>query len=309
MAAPAGPARPRIGRTWGIVAGLVLGVAGPAAAQVAEAPPVLPAPLPAGPPPVPTDALFPAPVDFEVDAGDRIRNPNPAVASAVPTVPAFGGYKPLPGGLEDTILREYAARDLFRAVTWRETVWTLFPTSLLWEPPLANRREPRMSAEVTSLDNYKNEWTLTTSLGTTVSLLRAEPIGSAVKYQLDLFGVVHTRLSPDDVMLADYRFGFPVSFERGPWSGKIGYEHTSAHLGDEGIAFGGYRMTRYAKDELVIGVSRWFEDCVRVYGVFGHAFYQDLPKAYDRNRYQVGFEAYLREPTGWQGTPYAAVDL
>ena len=236
-------------------------------------------------------------------------NPNPAIVSATPTEPILEGLRPLPGTLGDTLEREYAARELFRHTTWRQTVWTLFPTSLLWEPPMASRREPRMAAEYTSLANYRNDWTLATSIGGTQGLFRAEPIGSATKYQLDIFGVVQTRLSPDDLIAADYRFGFPVSIERGPWHAKIAYEHTSAHLGDEAIVNGGFTMSRYAKDELVLGGGRWFNDCLRLYLQLGWAFYQDLPKEYERGRFDIGFEAYRRGPTGWQGTPYAAGNL
>ena len=126
-------------------------------------------------------------------------------------------------------------------------------------------------------------------------------------WQIDLFGVVHTRLSPEDLLASDYRFGFPVSFRYGPWHAKVGYEHTSAHVGDEGIRNGGLPVSSFAKDEIVVGVGRWFEDCIRVYGQTGYAFFQDLPdETVDRWRFDVGFEAYDRRPTGFCGTPFIA---
>lgn len=232
-------------------------------------------------------------------------NPNPAVVSATPTFPLFE-RPPLPGSLGDTLNREYYSRELFRIITWRESVWTLFPTSLLWEPPLASKWEPRFSATGTSLDNYANENTLDTSIGSTIGLFRVEPVGSSLALQFDIFAVVHTRLSPDDLIANDYRFGVPISFQRGPWHGKLGYEHTSAHLGDEGLINGNLPLSRFVKDEIVFGLGRWHEDWLRIYGQVGYAFYQELPDTDDRFRFDAGFELYRRGPTGWQGTPFIA---
>lgn len=255
--------------------------------------------------PVPGENLLPPSV---LETVPFPQNPPPALASATPTdIPDVLDRRALPGSLTDQVQRDYAARDLFRYCTANGTTFTGFPTTLLWEPPMASKREPRMQALVTDFANYANNWTLDTSIGMTHGLLRVEPAGSDLKLQFDLFGVVFTRLSPDDLIAADYRFGFPVTFSRGEWHGKIGYEHTSAHLGDEGMLFGGLQRTRYAKDEFVLGLGRWFHDCLRVYGQYSYAGYQDLPQQFSRNRYDAGFELYDRRPTGWCGTPFAAV--
>lgn len=288
----------------------------PTAAPPADVVPLLPGPTTPTAPSFPTAPLIETqPVDLvpgtmlpptvlEVDPFPPA--PTPAEASATPTDPVFGPRKPLPGSLADQVQRDYAARDLFRYCTWRDCTITMFPTTLLWEPPLAIFREPRMQALWTSQNNYKGPETLETSLGADFGVFRFEPIGSDFAVQLDLFGVAHTRLSPDDVMAQSYRFGFPVTFRRGPWHGKIGYEHTSDHLGDELIFNTGRQFTRYAKDELVMALGRYFYDRLRVYGQWSYAGYQDLPQGYNRNRYDAGFEYYDRRPTGFTGTPFLA---
>ena len=280
------------------------------APTVLEAPPLA---VP-GPPPI-TEGLLPTvpQSDFipptAVEADPYPPAPTPAMAAATPPdvyPPVALSKKPLPGSLASEVDQYFAAKSLFRYCTWRDCTVTALPSTLLWEPPLAIFREPRMAAVYTSLNNYRGPETLETSLGTTFGLFRFEPIGSDLKVQLDLFGVVHSRLSPDDMMAQSYRFGFPVTFRRGAWTGKIGYEHTSDHLGDELIFATGRGFTRYSKNELVLALSRYFYDRLRVYGQWSYAGDQDLPAAFNRNRYDAGFEYYDHRPTGFHGTPFAA---
>ncbi len=274
---------------------------------------------PAAPQPLPSPAIseplqspFTPPPEVDLppsvlEAGPVI-NPTPAVSSAIPLGPI--GPRPIPGSLPDVLQQEYLARERFRTVSWRDTIWTFFPSSLLWEPPMAKRNEPRFLVSVTDLENYRSDWTLDTSIGTTLGLFRAQPIGWDAEVQIDAFAVVHSRLSPDDLLASDYRYGFPLTARRGPWHGKLSLEHTSGHLGDEAIfATGISQKVRYTKNEIVLAAGRWIENCLRLYGQVGFAYNQDLPRAYERTRYDVGFESYLREPTGWSGTPYAAANL
>jgi hypothetical protein len=334
--------RPRRCTLWRLAIAVLVGVTAPVAGQQLHVPPLgatsglpnIPIPNPSftptpldsqpligpgptfdTPPPPLTEGLLPTvpQTDFlpptAIEADPYPPAPNPAMAAATPPdeyPPLAQSRKPLPGSLASEVDRYFAAKSLFRYCTWRDCTISAFPSTLLWEPPLAIFREPRMAAYWTSLNNYRGPETLETSLGTTFGLFRFEPIGTDLAIQTDLFGVVHTRLSPDDVMAQSYRFGFPVTFRRGPWTGKIGYEHTSDHLGDELIFRTGRGFTRYAKDELVIALSRYFYDSLRIYGQWSYAAYQDLPRAFNRNRYDLGFEYYDRQPTGFTGTPFVA---
>lgn len=237
----------------------------------------------------------------------------PAEVTLTQPVLSDGQLPPLPGSVEDRYQQELAARESFTSGTWRGTAVTAFPNSLLWEPPLAVKKDPRMQLIATSQDNYRSGWTLDTSIGMTMGLLRLEPEGADFAAQLDIFGLVLTRLSPDDLIAADYRFGFPVSFKWGWWQAKVAYEHTSAHLGDEFIRQFGTPIPSFAKDELVVGLGRFVGDNLRVYGHAGYAFNFQVPGVADttdkRWRFDAGAEWFLRCPTGWAGTPFAAANV
>ena len=242
----------------------------------------------------------------------------PTVLEAVPTpfAPDVPPVWPLPGSTEDQVETELAARRLFRFCTWWDTRFTLFPNSLLWTPPLASKIEPRMQALVSSLDNYQGSSTLDTSIGGTVGLFRWEPAGLDFAYQFDIFGVVHTRLTPDDLALADYRFGLPLSWRWGVYHGKVAYEHTSAHLGDEEIrALKITNISGYRRDEATVALGRYFDDCVRVYGQAAYAFGRSVPQPLaplpqlpkpDPWRFDLGAEWAPLVPTGLAGRPFVA---
>jgi hypothetical protein len=221
--------------------------------------------------------------------------------------------RPLPGSVQDEYEQELQARRDFTRYTWRGARITFLPNSLLWEPPLAVKKDPKMQFLATSLANYRSEYTVDTWIGGTQGLFRFEPEGADFAAQLDIFGLVQTRLSPDDLLAADYRFGLPVSWRWGWWQGKIGYEHTSAHLGDELILRTGRQTRSFAKDEVVLGIGRIVEDNLRVYGHIGYAFSFQVPdvesSTRNRMRYDVGAEWLLRCPTGWMGSPFAAANL
>ncbi len=326
-----------VGRGWAVGFVLAAGLlAGPASAQTPPATSVLPqprelppGPVPAGlPPPIPVPALpGPPPNPLEAPAptywAPAPGSPTPAAVSAAGLATRPVDFKPLPGSLEDEITQEYEARKGFRQCVWTGTVITAFPNSLLWTPPLASPIEPRFQALPTSLDNSSGgKWTLDTSIGNTVGMFRVEPTGHDVAYQLDIFAVVHTRLSPNDLLASDYRFGIPITARWGAWHAKIAYEHTSAHLGDEFIRsqlVPPTQITAYAKDEIVLGLDRYLTDGFRLYGVIGYAQRQQLPDpnppfvlAQERSkwRFSAGFEwLYNPCPTGWAGTPFVALNV
>jgi hypothetical protein len=253
-------------------------------------------------------------------------------AAAGPAVGQVQGYPvdPEPGGRAAVLLRPVPAgrpadpppappparycppepdpADPFRRVVPGGAAVTGFPQQLLWEPPLASLREPRFLFMPTTLSNPYTTRTLETAIGNTVGLLRVEPPDSGLRLQLDMFGLVASRISSYDYLVTtDYRAGLPLTFACGPWHGKIGYEHTSTHLGDETLERTGRRPFDYIKDELVVGVGRWLcDDSLRVYGMAGWAFFLDVPGTSDPFRFDLGFEWYKRRATGARGQPFAA---
>ena len=188
---------------------------------------------------------------------------------------------------------------------------TGFPRTLLWEPPLASLREPRFLAMPTTFSNATTQRTAETSIGNTLGLLRIAPVNWPVAFQIDAFAVVHSRFSDYDALVTtDYRAGFPVSFACGPWHGKIGYEHTSTHLGDEIQELTGQVPFDFIRDELVFGLGRYlFDRRWRVYGQVAWAFHQKIPGDPSPVRFAVGTEWVYRRATGWLGSPFAAANL
>jgi hypothetical protein len=188
---------------------------------------------------------------------------------------------------------------------------TAFPRTLLWEPPLAGLREPRFLAMPTTLSNSSTQATAETAVGNTVGLVRVAPAAWRTAIQFDVFAVVNSRFSDYDALVAtDYRAGFPVSFARGPWHGKIGYEHTSTHLGDEIQERTGQVPINFIKDELVFGLGRYlFEGRWRVYGQAAWAFHQNIPGDPSPFRFGLGTEWVYRRATGLRGSPFAALNL
>lgn len=278
--------------------------------------------------PTPPKSLFQAqaadpPPVLKLNDSTGLPKPTPLTPAATPgpamsPVDTLNGPvladRPLPGSVEDEYQQELQARRDFTRYTWRGARITFLPNSLLWEPPLAVLKDPRMRASVSDQSNNRGNWSLDTSIGGTQGLWRFEPEGADFATQLDIWGVVHTRLTPEDVIFADYRFGLPVTWRWGWWQGKVGYEHTSAHLGDRLIrATPGLPIPSFAKDEVVIGLGRFIEDNLRVYGELGYAFQFVVPgveaSTRTRTRFDVGGEWFWRQPTGWAGTPFTAANL
>jgi hypothetical protein len=187
----------------------------------------------------------------------------------------------------------------------------MFPPTLLWEPPLAIKREPRLALLGSTLTDAFNRETQDISIGNTLGLFRYDFPDSPLRIQLDIFGVIITRISQRDFLVdSDYRGGLPVTFSYGPWHGKIGYEHTSTHLGDETLVRTGRQPFDFIKDELVVGVGRWlFDYSLRVYGDAGWAVSQFVPGNPSPLRFDIGAEWYRRRVTGFLGEPFAATNL
>lgn len=220
---------------------------------------------------------------------------------------------PLPGSIAEELAREFDARDGFATPAPRGSVYSFLPNTLLWEPGLAVKRDPRLQFLASTLKNYRGDIILDTAIGGTIGLFRYDFPERGASAQLDIFGLVITRLSTNDLVADDYRFGVPLTWRSGDWSGKLGYEHTSAHIGDKQLQNRGGLVTRsFAKDEFALGLSRILYGQLRLFGHLGYAFGFQVPDVETtvahRGRADVGFEWYDRTPTGFRGTPFVAGD-
>jgi hypothetical protein len=190
--------------------------------------------------------------------------------------------------------------------------WEFLPIApLLWQPPYAGLRQPRMFVIPNDLSNQFTKDTIDTAIGATVGLFRYRPAWSGgTEFELDFFGVHQSRWSERHLSVAaDYRYGFPITFRNGPWQGKIGYEHTSTHLGDDFIKTFNRFKVPYVRDEIVLGLAyRWW-NTLRLYGELGLAPYMSSPNEKGPERFAWGVEWSRQEPTGWKGQPFAAFDM
>jgi hypothetical protein len=201
--------------------------------------------------------------------------------------------------------------DPFHFLTRSGCAIDIFPRTLLWEPQLADLKQPRMAVYPNSLSNAYTRDNIDTQIGGILGLVRVKPATWETAVQVDFFAVVNSRFAEHDYFIAsNYRFGFPVTFASGPWHAKVSYEHTSTHLGDEIMNMTGRQSFDYIKDELVVGLGRyWCDQRVRVYGQAAWAFFQYIPGDPSPFRFDIGAEWVRRRATGWTGQPFAATNL
>lgn len=190
------------------------------------------------------------------------------------------------------------------------TKWEFLPTSLLWEPKLADKREARLSVLTSDVDSFFSNRTTDPSIGLTAGLIRLRPDNFPwIQWQMDVFAVSHLRFSRGDESIAqDYRYGLPFTFRAGNWQGKIGYEHTSTQLGDELNAFLGRQRIKFERDEAVAALGYVWDNQLRTYAQVGYAVYRSIPGLPERWRYDAGFDWFKRESTGGKGQPFAAIN-
>jgi hypothetical protein len=187
--------------------------------------------------------------------------------------------------------------------------WWLLPEEIIYKSYLAGVREPRFGAQLVYLRDYGWVWDAT--LGARVGLLRYGtknqqwPEG----WQIDAEGAAFPRLDAErsrDLLSSDFRFGFPLTFRRGPWEAKFGYYHLSAHLGDEYVLANWPQAQRlnYVRDTLVFGVGLRPHPDWRLYFETGYAVYVDGgAKPWEL---MFGAEFSPAEPTTLWGAPFAA---
>lgn len=191
----------------------------------------------------------------------------------------------------------------------------LFPGTLLWQPPYANQSEPRTYVRRTSLEELGMTPVDDIALGGTLPLFRwASNDRPGNAWQVDVFAMMASRfISQDYLMATDYRVGAPITFAYGRWSGKIAYEHTSTHVGDEYVKKTSRAYYSSTRDEIVFGLAYRFLEPFRVHGTVGYNFNKQASFRTGtgdyRDRYSLGAEWSRPLATGMKGQPFVAIDL
>jgi len=192
--------------------------------------------------------------------------------------------------------------------------WTyqFLPSGLLYHSYLAGTREPRLGT-VWQYDRHRG-WMWDSTLGARVGVMRFGSVNEAWPegVQLDAEGAAFPRLNMEenrDLDNVDFRFGFPITFRRGPWEAKFGYVHYCSHMGDEYILRNPGSLSErlnYVRDSLVAGIAFRPVPSIRLYSEADWAFYIDggaRPWAF-----QFGAELSPTGTVAFGGAPFLAVN-
>jgi hypothetical protein len=126
--------------------------------------------------------------------------------------------------------------------------------------------------------------------------------------QLDLEGAAFPRMTGDLLVVGcDYRFGIPLTFREGMWEGKFGYYHYCSHIADEFLLENpNFDRINYLRDSMILGGAMRPLPDWRLYAEVAWAFRTDAgAKPWET---QFGAEFSPAQPTGFRGTPFAAVN-
>ena len=172
---------------------------------------------------------------------------------------------------------------------------TLFPAADPFRALLASVKEPRTHMTWQRLHIKEGDFNVgSVGFGESFGLFRWTAPENRYALQVGISGAVFAQFNLDaasmDLINADYIVGFPVTYRRGRWSGRMRLFHQSSHLGDEFLLFPqaiaverinlSFEMLEY------LGSFDWRQ--FRVYGGGGYIVHSDTPL--DRYAVQAGME-------------------
>jgi hypothetical protein len=169
--------------------------------------------------------------------------------------------------------------------------WQFLPEGLLYKSYLAGPKETRLATAW--LYDRDHGWVWDSTLGGRVGIFRYGTEGAVQPqgWQLDIEGAAMTRLDVEnmsDLMSVDFRFGIPLTWTRGPYEFRFGYDHVSSHLGDEFLLSNpGFPRVNYVRDALLFGAAYHLNQDNRIYGEAGWAFNTSVA---DPWQLQFGYE-------------------
>lgn len=189
--------------------------------------------------------------------------------------------------------------------------WQVLPAGLVYPGYLAGAKESRMASIFNHDSNLGWIWDVT--LGGRAAILRYGTDGSPRPQgvELGIEGAAFPRLDMEhdrDLLSADFRVGFPLTFASGPWQIKFAGYHLSSHLGDEYmIRFPDYPRINYSRDALILGAGYYLTENLRLYSEAEWAFYDDGGSQPWAFQFGVDYSP-LRSAGRWSGTPFLALN-
>jgi len=188
--------------------------------------------------------------------------------------------------------------------------WQMLPNGLLYSSYLAGPKEPRIGTVWAENSGGDAAWDST--IGARIGLLRFGTDDPLIPqgWQLDVEAAAFPRLNLDedaDLDSADFRFGVPLTWRRGPWQAKFAFYHLSSHAGDEFLARNpGYRRINFSRNAFVLGVGYFVTPDLRLYAEADYGFSTDGGS--DAWWFQFGFDYAPALPTGVSGAPFLAMN-
>lgn len=112
------------------------------------------------------------------------------------------------------------------------------PQGDLFHPLLGDPKEPRTFATVLQTRSTDRDTTVgAVGFGERWGIVRRQGERPGDGWQVGLSGGVFAQFDLEtdsmDLLNADYVIGFPLTWRRGAWSGRLNLYHQSSHLGDE----------------------------------------------------------------------------
>lgn len=178
--------------------------------------------------------------------------------SVVPITPGFPNY------------------DRWKQQSATPWTWQFLPEGLIYPSYLAGVNESRLCG----VWNYERNhgWMWDATAGGRIGLLRYGSKHGVLPegFQADAEGSAQVRIDYEeelDVLAADFRVGFPITYGTKNTQYKLAYYHVSSHLGDEYMLRPGARdRINYVRDSIVFAVAHRPHRDVRIYAEAAWAF-------------------------------------
>lgn len=180
------------------------------------------------------------------------------------------------------------------------TVTEALPDTDLFQPPLADPREPRATARYLSYNSENERYNAAAvSLGDSFPFANVlQPDGGKFQFAIEggIFSLFNLDADSKDLQNADYLGGVALNYQRGPWSARARLYHQSSHLGDEFILnHPGFERINLSYEE-VNGLVAYQWEGLRVYGGAGAIVRSETDL--DPFHFQAGLELRAKDAIG-----------
>lgn len=250
---------------------------------------------------------------YNLPSDGRIRN---SIISFVTDLDSVKGV--IEGNIEDNpTIKRKQRRYKDRAIG------VFFPeTTVLFEPLIANPRDPVYQIGYRQGDNVLAKYQIAVSLGDIFPIYRFFGVFGG-DLQIDVGACMWANFDMDpadtpdgewaELVTTDYIFSIPISYSRGNWSGRLRAYHISSHLGDEFMVNQPEVLrTNPSFEAIDCFLSYQFQQALRVYAGPGFVVNSDqsFPMKFFYVEYGFEFRPFVHQyPTPrLYGCPFFALD-